>query len=159
MTLGEFAALLGVAPRWVQNAAVRLGRSVRYTLEEARRLALARAIHDAAGTPLPAAYALARRALKAGLPVLRVPSADAADGLVHVVIEMDRFLASFAIELARVRSMYAPKLRGAPPRHTSPTTFGVDLGSLRENLRRSPAERLESLQAAADFFAEVRRVS
>jgi hypothetical protein len=159
VTLGEFAALLRVAPRWVQNAAVRLGRPVRYTLEEARRLTLARAIHGAAGTPLPAAYALARRALSAGLPVLRVPSADAADGLVHVVIEMDRFLASFAVELARVRNTYAPKLRGALPRHTSPTTFGVDLGSLRENLRRSPAERLASLQAAVDFFAEVRRAS
>ena len=156
MTLGEFATLLRVAPRWVQNAAVRLGRPVRYTLEEARRVALARAIHDAAGTPLPAAYALARRALSAGLPVLRVPSADAAEGLVHVVIEIDRFLASFAVELARVRNMYVPKLRG-PTRHISPATFGIDLGSLRENLRRSPAERLESLQAAADFFAEVRR--
>ena len=156
MTLGQFAALLRVQPRWVQNAALRLGRPVRYTLDEARRLALALAIHEAAGTPLPAAHALARRALGAELPVLRVPSADSP---VHVVIETERFLASFAVELARVRNMYAAKQRGAPPRHVSPAAFGVDIASLRENLRRSPTERLESLQAAADFFAKVRRAS
>jgi hypothetical protein len=156
MTLGQFAALLRVQPRWVQNAALRLGRPVRYTLDEARRLALALAIHEAAGTPLPAAHALARRALGAELPVLSVPSADSP---VHFVIETERFLASFAVELARVRNMYAAKQRGPPPGHVSPAAFGVDIASLRENLRRSPTERLESLQAAADFFAKVRRAS
>jgi hypothetical protein len=35
---------------------------------------------------------------------------------------------------------------------------GYDLSLFRENLRRTPTERVERLQAAADFFAEVERV-
>ena len=34
---------------------------------------------------------------------------------------------------------------------------GYDLSLFRENLRRTPTERIERLQAAADFFNEVRR--
>jgi len=34
---------------------------------------------------------------------------------------------------------------------------GYDLSQFRENLRRTPTERLERLQAAVKFFAEVKR--
>lgn len=35
---------------------------------------------------------------------------------------------------------------------------GYDLSQFRENLRRTPTERLQRLQAAVIFFAEVKRV-
>ena len=35
---------------------------------------------------------------------------------------------------------------------------GYDLSQFRENLRRTPTERLQRLQAAVNFFAEVKRV-
>jgi hypothetical protein len=35
---------------------------------------------------------------------------------------------------------------------------GYDLSQFRENLRRTPTERLQRLQAAVKFFAEVKRV-
>lgn len=34
---------------------------------------------------------------------------------------------------------------------------GVDLSSLRENLKPTPTERLEKMQSTTDFFREVRR--
>ena len=34
---------------------------------------------------------------------------------------------------------------------------GYDLSLFRANLRRTPTERIERLQAAVDFFAEVKR--
>jgi len=34
---------------------------------------------------------------------------------------------------------------------------GYDLSLFRENLRRTPTERIERLQAAVDFFAEVKK--
>jgi hypothetical protein len=35
---------------------------------------------------------------------------------------------------------------------------GYDLSQFRENLRRTPTERLQRLQSAVKFFAEVKRV-
>lgn len=35
---------------------------------------------------------------------------------------------------------------------------GYDLSQFRENLRRTPTERLERLQTAVNFFAEVDRI-
>jgi hypothetical protein len=51
VTLAEFAYLLDVHPKWVQNAAAALGGALRYRLPTAQRLAVARALAETAGAP------------------------------------------------------------------------------------------------------------
>ena len=57
MTLGQFAVAVGASPRWVLNALTRLRVPRRYDEPLARRLALARTLHESAGFPLPRAFA------------------------------------------------------------------------------------------------------
>ncbi len=59
MTLGEFARLLDVEPKWVLNRMAELGLPARYTIALARRLTVCRAIHEATGMPLERAIVVA----------------------------------------------------------------------------------------------------
>ena len=154
MTLGTFADILGESPRWVQNAAARLGQPFEYTVPMAQRLALARELHLLSGMPLPEAYQHATDALHshAQRVVLTSPGQSA-----QLIIDVDRFRANFNVALARTRNMYAPKMRGRRSHTTTPEAFGVDMGSLRANLRSTPTERLERLQSTVDFLTAARQ--
>ena len=156
MTLAEFAYLLDADPKWVQNAAAALGGSLRYTLPTARRLAVARALARTADMPLPRAYALAGEALrKAGSSRAPVRVSDEADP-VAVTVDVFRILAAVNVGLSRLRTMYVPRRRGRPATLRrdpirAAEEYGLDLGLLAANLRRTPAERLRQLDAMADF--------
>jgi hypothetical protein len=164
VTLAEFACLLDVHPKWVQNAAAALGGSLRYTLPAAQRLAVARALAETAGTPLPRAWELAGRVLRefdgSSEPV-RV-----SDGIspVDVTVDVYRILAAVNVGLSRLRTTYEPRRRGRPARARrdpvrAAEAHGLDLSLLSANLRRTPAERLRQLDAMADFRRRARRVA
>lgn len=162
MTLAEFAYLLDVDPKWVQNAAAALGGSLRYTLPTAKRLAVARALAETAGMPLPRAYTLAGAILrKAGGSKEPVRVSDETDP-VAVTVDVFRILAAVSVGLSRLRTMYAPRRRGRPatlrpdPLRVA-EEYGLDLSLLAANLRRTPAERLRQLDAMADFRRRARR--
>ena len=162
MTLAEFAYLLDVDPKWVQNTAAALGGSLRYTIPSARRLAVARALAETAGMPMPGAWALAGGVLrKAGGS--EEPVRVSADGdPVAVTVDVYRIVAAVNVGLSRLRTMYAPRQRGRPAKVRrdplrAAEEYGLDLTLLGANLRRTPAERLKQLDAMADFRARARR--
>ena len=162
MTLAEFAYLLDVDPKWVQNTAAALSSSLRYTIPSARRLAVARALAETAGMPMPGAWALAAGVLrKAGGS--KEPVLVSADGdPVAVTVDVYRIVAAVNVGLSRLRTMYAPRQRGRPAKLRrdplrAAEEYGLDLTLLGANLRRTPAERLKQLDAMADFRARARR--
>ncbi len=162
MTLGEFACLLDTDPKWVQNAAAALGGSLRYTLPTARRLALARALAETAGMPLPRAYATAGRILRTYRGSKGPVRVSGEGDPVAVTVDVYRILAAVSVGLSRLRTMYAPRRRGRPTTVRcdpirAAEEYGLDLTLLAANLRRTPAERLGQLDAMADFRRRVRR--
>lgn len=162
MTLGEFAYVLDVEPKWVQNAAATVEGGVPYTLAGARRTGLARALIAAVGMQFPTAFALAADVLRrhdgSRDPV---QLADPA-GTTTVAVDVYRVLAAVNAGVARLRTMYAPRRRGRPAQRVRDplvraADHGLDLSLLAGNLRRTPAERLRQLDAMSNFRRRVRR--
>lgn len=165
MTLAAFARLLGASPKWVLNTMSALGLKPRYTLALAQRLAITCAVHEGAGMPLPGAYAMARQALntwngETACVTLSMPSRDD----VWLTIDVYRLISSFNVRLADLRVSYAPMVRGRPRTKRvnaldAATAWGLDLSLLRDNLHKTPHERLRQLDAMRAFAMNVRRTS
>lgn len=160
MTLGQFSLAVGAGPRWVQNARAVLNLPPRYTVTAARRLSLTRTLKDTYDLPLVEAYAMAREAL-AGWPSERQWVRDSPDGAVRLIVELERFLSGFTARLSLAHTLYAERARGRPgkkaPRGLERARqHGVDLGLLDSSLRRTPGERLRSLDRDLDFLRSLR---
>lgn len=163
MTLAQFAFLAGADPKWVLNVAAVIQWRRRYSLPMARRLAITHAITEASRIPIPTAYDLAGRALRAPAPcdgVLTI-AADAND-LVSLRVDIFRILAAVSARQARLATSYQAARRGRrPSRRRDPVRaaaeYGLDVSLLRENIRRTPEERLRQLDAMLGFRANVRR--
>jgi hypothetical protein len=156
MTLGQFAVAVGAPKRWVQNAFQALGRPAAYTEPLARRLAFAKAVKEACGMPLRRAFPLAERAL-ARWPAHHTWEVREPDGAVRVVLDLERFLSDYAVRLSLSRTCYEEKRRGRPRKRKRrglalAKWWGVDISLLQESLKRTPEERLRTLEAAAEFF-------
>ncbi len=165
MTLSAFARLLGAPPKWVLNTLRALGLAPRYTLALAQRLTITRAVHEAAGMPLQPAYAMAGRALRAwsGGTACVTLSITANDD-VSLTLDVYRLLSSVNVRLADVRESYAPMVRGRPrairvSALDAATTWGLDLSLVRDNLRKTPHERLRQLDAMLAFTINVQRTT
>jgi len=160
MTLGQFSVVVGAPTRWVQNAMAVLGLPARYDAEGARRIALVRVVHEACGIPLARAYVLAGEAL-ALWPARTEWRHVSEDGLVTLSVDLGRFLSGYAVRLSLARCHYAEKRRGRQPRRrrrgvAGARAYGVDIGLLEENLRRTPAERLQRLDADVAFLQSLK---
>ena len=165
MLLAEFARLVGVSPKWVLNTLPSLPSRSRYTDVVAQRLVVARAIHAAFGTALPDAFALAQRALHAwdGSVTPVTLRGNAADD-VALTIDVYRLMAAYHMRRAELRESYAPMVRGRPRTRSIDAVavaadWGLDLSLIRDNLRKSPAERLQQLDAMRAFASGVHRLS
>ena len=163
MTLAAFSRLLGVRPKWVLNTLKALNADGRYTIDFARQLTIARAVHEAAAMPMAESLALARRALRAPC-VLSSPVAVrlADDDDVALSVDVYRLLSSFHVRLADLRESFAPRARGRPrTRRISAVhaaeNWGLDLSLIRDNLGKTPAERIRQLDAMGQFSRSVRR--
>jgi len=154
MTLGEFATAVGAPKRWVQNAFQALGLRAAYTEPLARRLAFARAVKEACGMPLRRAFPLAEEAL-ARWPASKAWELRGPGDTVLVVIDLERFLSTYAVRLSLSRTFYAEKRRGRPRKRklrglALARWYGVDVSLLVESLRRTPEERLRQLDQAVE---------
>ncbi len=159
MPLADFAAIVGATPRWCQNALQTLGLDFRYDRGLARTLGLARLLQEHHGIPLRRATAVAGVALQESpATIVRL---DDPDGATALLLDVPRYLTQFALRAARL-SRDAPRRRGRPPRTNTGggiadgEAYGLDLGALRSGLRRSPAERLEQLDANQRLIAALR---
>ena len=162
MTLGQFATAVGAPKRWVQNAFQALGLPAVYTEPLARRLAFAKAVKEACGMPLRRVFPLAEEAL-ACWPADRTWELREPDGAVRVVIDLERFLSSYAVRLSLSRTFYAERRRGRPRKRrlrglALAKWYGVDVSLLVESLKRTPEERLRLLDEAREFFTMARVV-
>jgi hypothetical protein len=165
MTLAAFARLVGTTPKWVLNTLSTLGRRPRYSVDLARRLAVTREIHDGLGVPLSLALALAQQALRvspaAGSPVTLYAQPDSS---VALTIDLYRLLSTFNVRLAELRESYAPPALGRPRTRSfdplaAATEWGLDLSLIRDNMRKTPHQRLRQLDAMHAFAKNVRRAS
>ena len=163
MTLAQLAYLLDVDPKQVLNTMTALRRR-RYSVDLARRLAIALAIHEATGVPISRGLAQADHALRAyrggDAPVL-IPSDD---GPVGLLVDVRRVLSSFNVRLSLLGTTFAPRQRGRPTsRHRDPlrvaSDWGIDLSLLTDNLRRTVEQRVRQLDAMEGFARRVRRRS
>jgi len=156
MTLGQFATAIPAPRKWVLNACAVLRLQLTYSVERARILALTRVLEQSFRIPLKSAYRFAAATLRhaPASPQWRLESPD---GVVSVVINRDRFLSTFTANLSRALVGYAERRRGRPPRArrrgvAAARDYGVDIGLLRESLKRTPATRLRLLDEDASFL-------
>jgi hypothetical protein len=162
MTLGQFATAVGAPKRWVQNAFQALGLPAVYSEPLARRLAFAKAVKAGCGMPLRRAFPMAEEAL-ARWPAHKVWELRETDGTVRVVIDLERFLSTYAVRLSLSRTFYAEKRRGRPRKRTLrgialAEWYGVDISLLVESLKRTPEERLRQLDEDVEAFKSMRIV-
>jgi hypothetical protein len=158
MSLAQFALAVNADPKWVQNASAGLGLYLRYSEDEARRLGLARLIHETAGTPLRDAWEMAGTVLESG-PQPTAVAAESDDGSVRVVIDVHRYLCTFTAWLSRAYT-YAPRRRGRPVlRERSATTaeeFGLDVSLIAANMKRPLEDRLREADEVAELMNRYR---
>lgn len=163
MGLSRFAVMVPATPKWIQNAAAGLGLKLRYTPEEARRLGLARLLHEELGVKLSQAWAAAGRALDRGRG--EVTARVTPDGAARLAIDMDRYLSDFAGRLSLARTHYEPRRRGRPARRPARSAvarareYGLDITLLEWSLRLSPAGRLRRLNEHREFVRALRAAS
>ena len=161
MTLAECYRLVGASPKWVLNTLKSMGAERRYSVDMARRLRLARVLHEAASIPMSKSLELVRQLLRA--PYSATSPAEvrlSADGDVVLTVDVYRLLSAFHVRLAELRESYAPRARGRP--RTRPSTavakaldWGLDLSLIHDNLRKSPAQRIRQLDAMNHFSRSV----
>ena len=160
MTLGQFAVAIPAPPKWVLNAYAILELPPSYTVENARRFALTRVLEQAFGIPLKRSYHLA-------LTTLREPPTpvswryESPDGTTSIVIDRERFLSNFTANLSCALAGYAERRRGRPPQRrrrglAAAVEHGVDIDLLRESLKRTSSDRLQSLDDDAAFVQSLK---
>jgi enoyl-CoA hydratase/carnithine racemase len=158
MTLSQFSIACGATPKWVQNAARILGRSLHYSADEARHLGLAKQIHEDLQIPLEVADRLATEALEQpGLESRTVGCAPTA----RVTVDVHRYLSDHAVRLARAMSHHQPRWRGRQPREGAGAVarardHGWDIGLLESSLRATPADRIRRLNENMEFVRALR---
>jgi hypothetical protein len=160
MTLGQFSVAVGAPKRWVQNAMAVLGLPTDYTVERAKRLALARVLNAACGMPLVKAYRMAGTALKAW-PEHSTWQFEDPEGVVTLSLDLERFLSNFNVRLSLSRTYYAERRRGRPKKRrrrgiAGAREYGIDISLLEESLKRTPEERLRRLDEDVEFLKSLR---
>lgn len=164
MTASQFARAVQAEPKWVQNATRILGKRFRYSIPEARWLALVRLLNRHFALPLMEAGKLASEALAAPPTERAVRVGESADGSAALVIDVARFHSSFGASLSAALTLGTPRRRGPPPRARrsdrdpvdAARSYGVDIGLTRASLALSPEERLARLDSDAAFLAALR---
>jgi hypothetical protein len=164
MTSRQFAIAAGADTKWLLNSAALLGRRVGRKPADARWWALVRLLTEGLDLPLQTAAAAATRSLGGGRSVGQVAVAADRSESASLVIDLPRCQSIFIANLSRALLQETAKRRGRPARSRSRTgaidaaiRYGVDIGLTRAALRRTPAQRLEILEANAGFLREMQR--
>ena len=162
MTRSEFAYAVRADEKWVENAAMLLGKRFSYTFEEAVWLGLLRELVSELGLTLAKAAEVADEALGRDSDERRATAGELS--FVSIVADLPRSYSTYAVSASAARTFAAPKRRGrrrpiAKSRKAAlanAAAYGVDLDLLREGLELSPRERLERLDQNAAFLAAIR---
>jgi hypothetical protein len=165
MTARQLAIAARAEAKWVLNSAALLRRRIRHTPADARWWGLVRLLTESVGLPLQAAADAANRSLRSGASAGEIAVGADPSGSASVLVDLRRYQSVFLANLSRALVHETPKRRGRP---SSPRTgrggpvhsalrYGVDLGLVRAALRRTPAERLEMLEANARFISDMRQ--
>ncbi len=167
MTARQFAVAARADAKWILNSSALLGRRVRHSIADSRWWGLVRLLTESLSLPLQAAAEAATESLgplrkhsvAATITVRRDPSRSAS-----LVIDLPRYESIFLANLSRALMQETPKRRGRPARRgsvadaiDSARSYGVDLGLVRAALKRTPGERLEMLEANAEFVRGMRK--
>jgi hypothetical protein len=165
MTRAQFAIAAGATEKWLHNAAAALGRRIRYTPEEARRLFVARAIQASLATTLRVADQIAARALAASGTGAPVEVSAGADHTVAVRVDVPTLLSAATARLAlalndapRRRGRPASRRRGGNARERA-RRYGVDLSLIDAHLARTPGQRVRDLNENLPFVLALRRAA
>lgn len=160
MTLGYASAVIGAPPKRIQNACAVLRRGFQYPMDDVRRLGLAFWLVDSFVMELAWAWEFAGQALKSKTDVVRFGHA----GGPVLEIDVGRYLSDFA--LASASALKDPPRTAGRRAHERPPRprnaikaardFGVDIDALEEGLKRTPEERLKSLDENWRFLRQVR---
>jgi hypothetical protein len=155
MTLAHACKVTGIPAKRIQNAFQVLGRALEYPLEDVRCLGLTLLLADYFGMDLRRAWEVAGEALKNPEEVVRY----GAPGRPQIEIDVPRYLTDFGLKCA-LAVKFPPRMAGRParsrrPKH-SPREFGIDIDALQENLKRTPEERLKSLDENWKFVRALR---
>jgi hypothetical protein len=170
MSLATLAILVDAPPKWVLNTVAAVDPGARYSEALARRLLITRALHSAVRIPLVDSYALADQTLHAwrgepGAVTLRVHPTDD----VAVTVDVYRLLSALHVRQAMLGSSGLVLTETRRPRGRPRTrahsrdpiaaaeAWGLDLSLIRDNLRRTPHERLRQLDAMQTFASRARR--
>ncbi len=166
MTRAQFAIAVGAPEKWVHNAAVALGRRIRYTPDEARRLAVAHAVQSAIRGPLQRADQVAATALLADPHQAVVIGADldeaGPDANVRLSIDLPHILSAYAARLARALH-HQPQRRGRkrvarhqPNALVRARAYGLDLTLIDHHLAMTTEQRLRALDENVPFLTALR---
>lgn len=162
MTSHQLAIAAGAETKWVLNSAALLRRRVRHTPSDARWWGLLRLLTERLGLPLQAAADAATRSLRSGASAGEIAVSADPSGSACVLVDLRRYQSVFLGNLSRALVHETPKRRGRPSRSRglgaidSARRYGVDLGLVQAAVRRTPAERLQMLEANARFIREMR---
>jgi len=162
MTAAQFAIAAGCEAKWILNSAALLRRRVRRTPADAQWWGLVRLLSETLRLPLQTAADAATSALKAGPAAPPAAAVMDPSGSVSLLVDLPRYQSIVLGNLSRALVHETPKRRGRPPRSSergpvdSARQYGVDLGLVRGALKRTPAERLEILEANAAFIRGLR---
>lgn len=164
MTAHQFAIAARADAKWILNSSALLGRAARHTRADSRWWGLVRLLTENLALPLQAAAEAATRSLGAkndaeSITVKADPSQSAS-----LVIHLLRYESIFLGNLSRALMLETPRRRGRLARARtgaaaidSARRYGVDLGLVQAALERTPAERLEMLEANAAFIRGMRK--
>ena len=169
MTRAQFARAIQADEKWLENTArLLLGSPPGCSPAAARWMGLVRLLTREFALPLARAGELATAALRHPPGTRALPLVETADGSAALVLDLARYHSTLSTDLAAALHHTGPRRRGRPGtraharRHDpirAAAAHGVDLSSLRANLRRTPAELLESLDEDATFLAALRPVA
>jgi hypothetical protein len=164
MTARQFAVASAADIKWIMNSAALLRRRLRYNASEARWWGIVRLLTETIGLPLKTAAAAATASLRVTQSSTPVTIGADPSHSASIVVDLARYESIFLGNLSRARVHETPKRKGRPPRLAagrqalrSAAQYGVDLGLIESALARTPAERLEMLEANALFLRGMRR--
>ena len=164
MTANQFAIAARADAKWILNSSALLARRVRHTPADSRWWGLVRLLTECLALPLQAAAEAANRSLGAKNDAECVTVGSDPSRSASLVIDLSRYESVFLGNLSRALVLETPRRRGRPARIRvgtgaidSARRYGVDLGLVRAALDRTPAQRLEMLEANAEFIRGMRK--
>jgi hypothetical protein len=164
LTRAQFVAAARADEKWVENTTRALGRRLAYTSDEARWMGVVRLLAHDFGIPVARAGELADEALRHPPETRALPLAESNEGAVTLMLDLARYHSTFAAALSAALSHGGHRRRGRPPAARphrrdalgAAESHGVDVSLLRAALSQSPGERLERLDANAEFLRALR---